>query len=195
MTARKTTDYIYTFSGQAIYPPEVRSEQILLQDIAYGLAGIMRYNGQTRVSVLRHSLALSTKADSPEGEQWALLHDAAEAYMMDVPVPQKPYMNEEWRDLYAYFETLIFEKFRVQSLKHVEATKLAQWDKLLVEYEMDSRDITEHGSMFRYPAARRLTDEEIIELHATYAWHLTDDQLIPIFIDKVKELEVFLGFN
>src|SRR5574343_284907 len=106
--SRPATDYIFTYSGQAIYPPEVTPDQIKLEDIAYGLAGINRYNGQTRVSVLRHSLAIAELSEaiarrpgyysSSDGEVlYALMHDAAEAYVMDVPVPQKPFMSDAWR--------------------------------------------------------------------------------------------------
>lgn len=73
---------------------EPRPEDILLEDIAHHLAMRQRWNGAAmcHYSVADHALACSCHAetehrDQPEIALWALLHDAAEAYLPDVPRP------------------------------------------------------------------------------------------------------------
>lgn len=191
---RKTTDYIYTYSGQAIYPPEVEANQIKLIDIAYGLAGINRYNGQTRISVLRHSIALAAWQPSDDYKLYALMHDAAEAYMMDVPVPQRPFMSEEWRTNYEKFESIIYKKYRVfegfanedsaDSMVHC----VGLMDKQLVSFEMSTREIYETGSRIKYPGALIMDRATTNFLHGAYRWDLTNDQLIPLYLRQVRQL-------
>lgn len=69
--------------------------QILLGDIAMGLASAPRYAGQTErtYSVLMHSLLVAELAP-PEHRLHALLHDAPEAYHCDVTSPDKQAMRQ-----------------------------------------------------------------------------------------------------
>lgn len=184
---RKYSDYIFTYSGQAIYPEEMKDSDIKLVDIAYGLAGIYRYNGMTRISVLRHSIALYHCASGVNEQLFALLHDAAEAYLMDIPVPKKRFMNKDWGKVYRFVEQLIFHKYRVNVSSSEESSVLAV-DKRLVEYEMDSRERFEPGSQFRYPGKRSLTPDESNLLDQYYHWDLTDHQLIPLYLQAVRVL-------
>ena len=68
-----------------------RPEQIHLADIAHGLAGKFRFAGQSpiRKTVARHSLEVADRCMAPIAKVWAMFHDAAEAYMGDVPRPHK----------------------------------------------------------------------------------------------------------
>ena len=52
-----------------------------------------RYAGHCKrfYSVAEHSVLLS-QAVAPEHRLWALLHDASEAYLVDVPRPVKPFL-------------------------------------------------------------------------------------------------------
>lgn len=191
---RKTTDYIYTYSGEAIYPPEVTASQIKLIDIAYGLAGINRYNGQTRISVLRHSMALAAWQASDDYKLYALLHDAPEAYMMDVPVPQRCFMSEAWTQNYERFESIIYKKYRVfEGLASEDSADammrcVGSMDKQLVSFEMSTRELYETGSRIKYPGALIMDRATTNFLHGAYQWSLTNDQLIPLFLRQVRQL-------
>jgi len=70
------------------FPPT--PEMVCIEDIAYGLGRINRYAGQADRfwSVAEHSILVSRLVPEPLRLP-ALLHDAAEAYMNDIPKPVK----------------------------------------------------------------------------------------------------------
>lgn len=86
---------IDTQSGETIRPLDPAPEKIELEDIAHGLANVGRFAGQGKEfhSVARHSVHVSREAmergASRETQRYALVHDAAEAYLSDVPGPVK----------------------------------------------------------------------------------------------------------
>lgn len=90
-----TTDYVSTFSGNRFYPLAPRIEQVVIEDIAHGLAYQCRFNGQTCkfYSVAQHSLIVA-KLVPPPLRLAALLHDAAEAYLGDMVKPLKVLLPE-----------------------------------------------------------------------------------------------------
>lgn len=184
---RPTTDYIYTYSGQEIYAEEIRPEQIKLIDIAYGLAGIYRYNAQTRISVLRHSLALSCCFSHKPTKLYCLLHDAAEAYLMDVPVPKKRYMKDGWAETYEHIEQMIYKKYKID-FTDIALDKVTALDKELVQYEMDSRERFEPGSQIRYPGVRTVSGRyPMFDMY--YRWEKSDNELISLFMTEVRNLQ------
>jgi len=83
-------DWIQTISGIAFYPLEPRPEEIQIYDIAHALSHQCRFAGHCRqfYSVAEHSVRVS-RTVSPEFSLWGLLHDAAEAYLVDLPRPIK----------------------------------------------------------------------------------------------------------
>ena len=88
-------DWIQTASGKAFYPLRPRRDDLFLSDIAHGLSNLCRYGGQCRTfySVAEHSILLSY-AVPPSLARWALMHDASEAYLIDVPKPIKPFLPQ-----------------------------------------------------------------------------------------------------
>lgn len=190
---RKPNEYLYTYSGQVLYPGEIAPANIKLIDIGYGLAGINRYMGQTRISVLRHSLALGRRFMHNENQAlYALLHDAAEVYMMDIPQPMKRFMTHEWYDLYADTEALIFAKYGVKAT-YEEMIEVAAEDKHMVEYEMDSREAYERGSQIKFPGKHLFSMQDNYDFDVAYYYRevsrpVTDEGLIPIFLGLVRGL-------
>jgi len=87
--------WMQTFQGRAVYPLDMCPDDIDIIDIAHSLSMQCRFNGHTLrfFSVSEHCCLLSD-ACSPENRLWGLLHDAAEAYLADVPRPIKPYLKE-----------------------------------------------------------------------------------------------------
>lgn len=81
--------WLQTYTGKILTPCDPQPEQICIEDIAHGLALTSRFSGQCRAfySVAEHSVRVSRFSS---GERlWGLLHDAAEAYLTDVPTPVK----------------------------------------------------------------------------------------------------------
>ncbi|HXP52130.1 MAG TPA: HD family hydrolase [Bacteroidia bacterium] len=83
-------NHIRTFTGLEINVFDPTPEMICIEDIAHALSVMPRFAGHTRqfYSVAQHSYYCSTQA-TPKNRLKALLHDASEAYMMDMPKPLK----------------------------------------------------------------------------------------------------------
>jgi uncharacterized protein len=86
---------IQTVSGRWINPLAPDVAQIDIGDIAQALANTCRFGGHSRrfYSVAQHSTIVSDvcaeRGASPAETLVALLHDAAEAYLVDLPHPIK----------------------------------------------------------------------------------------------------------
>lgn len=82
--------WILTASGAHFDLADPQPDMINVLDIAQGLANECRYAGQCRwfYSVAQHS-TLASRIVAPELALEALLHDAAEAYIKDIPRPLK----------------------------------------------------------------------------------------------------------
>lgn len=83
-------DWMQTYTGRRFYPLDPRPEEIDPVDIAHALSLLCRYGGHVDrfYSVAEHCLLMSW-AVAPENALAALLHDATEAYVCDVPRPLK----------------------------------------------------------------------------------------------------------
>lgn len=84
----------------AFNPIEPTVEMVNIYTIAHALAQKCRFNGQTIefMSVAQHSLLVSYHCDLKDA-LWGLLHDASEAYLVDLPRPVK-----RWPPLKPYLE-------------------------------------------------------------------------------------------
>lgn len=75
-----------------------RADEVFIEDIAHSLSLQCRYAGHVLrfYSVAEHSVLIARCLRDQYGEQTALyglLHDASEAYLVDVPRPVKPYLT------------------------------------------------------------------------------------------------------
>lgn len=86
-------DWIQTSLGGQFWPIDPRADEIDPEDVAHALSLLCRFGGHCLrfYSVAEHSVLLS-RAVAPENRLWALLHDATEAYLVDVPRPLKPFL-------------------------------------------------------------------------------------------------------
>jgi uncharacterized protein len=82
--------FIETFTGRKFYFDRIGENDIGIVDIAHALANNCRFTGHTRhfYSVAQHCL-LASKYAPPQYALAALLHDASEAYVHDMPSPLK----------------------------------------------------------------------------------------------------------
>lgn len=82
--------WMQTFTGRAFWPLDARPEEVDSTDVAHALAHLCRYGGHVNefYSVAEHCVLMSHSVP-PADALAALLHDATEAYMVDVPRPVK----------------------------------------------------------------------------------------------------------
>jgi uncharacterized protein len=127
---------IKTISGIYVDVFEPKPEMFVIEDIAHALSMIPRWGGHFPFfySVARHSREVSfrTKGDKLE----ALMHDASEAYLMDLPRPIKRNMPE-YKAIEDGLMMVIAEKFGFQ-YPLSEETKRA--DKAELEEEWKVRE-------------------------------------------------------
>lgn len=83
-------DWIQTFTGGRFYPACPLPCHINIEDIARALSRLCRYAGHCEhfYSVAQHSVYVSSMVPL-EHQRAALMHDATEAYLVDLPRPVK----------------------------------------------------------------------------------------------------------
>ena len=106
--------WIQTVSGRRVDLPFPKPEQIDIEDIAYALSMKCRFNGHTNkfYSVASHSIGVSRLM---EPRLWlpALLHDANEAYLPDVPRPVKDLLSD-YKDIEDTVQAVIEKKYGIK---------------------------------------------------------------------------------
>ncbi len=87
-------NWIQTYTGNKFYALDPRPEEVHIEDIAHSLSMMCRYAGHCEkfYSVAEHSVLVAENLP-PELQLWGLLHDASEAYLVDIPRPFKSYLN------------------------------------------------------------------------------------------------------
>lgn len=88
-------DWIQTYTNKKFWPLDPRPDEVCIEDIAHALALTNRWGGHTKwpYSVAQHSILCAENVDD-EFRLEALLHDASEAYMCDMPTPVKRFLPE-----------------------------------------------------------------------------------------------------
>lgn len=122
-------NYIETVSGKQIAIPHTDPTQIDIFDIAHALSYAPRFAGHTKVfySVAEHSINVARLVEK-EHKLQALLHDATEAYLCDIPTPFKA-MMPEYKNMEGWLWKAISERFGVPyelhpSVKEADAIML-----------------------------------------------------------------------
>lgn len=128
---------LLTFSGRALNPLAPRLEDIAIVDIAHALSMQCRFGGHVRsfYSVAQHSF-LASYIVPPADALWALLHDASEAYLMDLPTPVKetgPLAG--YRGVEAQLQRTIYQAF---GLSGDEPESVRDADLALLLLEVDA---------------------------------------------------------
>jgi uncharacterized protein len=105
--------FIQTVSGRRVNPFALAASDIDVDDIAQALANQCRFGGhcESFYSVAEHSCLAADLVRSRGGDAtdalWALLHDASEAYLGDLPRPLKHF--SEFGRLYCEAEARLQE--------------------------------------------------------------------------------------
>jgi 5'-deoxynucleotidase YfbR-like HD superfamily hydrolase len=131
--------FIQTLSGRRINPLDAAPEDIDPGDIAGALANLCRFGGHSRgfYSVAQHSLIVCDLLDeqgaTADELMAALLHDAAEAYLGDLPHPLKhrSELGAAFRVAEKRLEAVINERFALPEA----AARIKPLDKALLATE------------------------------------------------------------
>lgn len=130
---------ILTSTGVLIDLENPSPEDINLTDISHGLAFTCRYGAQSKhfCSVAQHSIHVLEYVrhhaqDDLNVHRWALLHDAAEAYLSDVPTPLKKILPR-YQELEHNMMRAILERFDIPLIEqpaivHEADTVVLHWE-------------------------------------------------------------------
>lgn len=103
--------WITTYTGKKFHFLDPQSDEIDIGDIAHALSLTCRFGGQCRVfySVAEHSIRMA-RIVPQEYKLHALLHDASEAYIPDLPRPEKAEIPK-FKMIESLILKAIFDKF------------------------------------------------------------------------------------
>jgi 5'-deoxynucleotidase YfbR-like HD superfamily hydrolase len=112
--------WIQTYSCSKFWPLDPRPEEVKLIDIAHALSRQCRFSGHIDrfYSVAEHSVRVSNLVPIEHALQ-ALLHDASEAYLVDVPSPLKKLPEfEPYRQAEKRMQDCIYLSFGLPTEEH-----------------------------------------------------------------------------
>lgn len=135
--------WMQTVSGVMFRPYAVTQDMVLLNDIAFALANIRRFNGHSLqpYSVAQHSVYVSHLVPVQHA-MTALMHDATEAYIGDMASPVK-WGQKSFSELEQYiWDAAIAPKFGLPS-ELPDAVKKADLQMLVFEL---ATIIPDHGN-------------------------------------------------
>lgn len=129
------SNYIQTYSGTRVHHPFNNPLEILTTDIAHSLSQQCRFTGHLHQfwSIAQHSLCVADLVPDEHKKQ-ALLHDATEAYLCDIPTPFKVLMPEYMRMEKDMWE-LICERYDLPVEMH---PSVKEADRILLMTERDA---------------------------------------------------------
>lgn len=150
--------WMITYTGKRIDIPSPKPGQVCIEDVATQLSRLPRFAGATQVpwNVAAHSLHCAALAEAegwPPGAQLAaLLHDAHEAYMGDVPSPFKEAVRKQVPSIYCGLDMAeeilaVAVLDQLGGLAHFEQYRkqVKRWD--LISLATERRDLMHPNAM------------------------------------------------
>lgn len=147
-----TPNCIRTFTGIYMNVFEPTLEMISIEDIAHALSNQCRFGGHLRMfySVAQHSIHCYQLV-SAEYQLQALMHDASEAYLMDIPSPVKHRLNN-YCEIEDNLMKLISQKFHFdyplqEPVKKIDKQMLQlEWEELMLDKHMPGTELISQWS-------------------------------------------------
>lgn len=138
LAAHRKGDFTSTAHGRKFWPLDPRPEEIHIDDIARALSMQCRWGGQVRrfFSVAQHCVMVSEHCS--EYPVRAFLHDAAEAYLVDVPSPIKKHLHG-YEEIEKALLRAIGERFAVSDLDVMPAAVHREDGRALATEHRDVR--------------------------------------------------------
>lgn len=169
-----------TYTGKRFYPTEPAARDVDIIDIAHHLALLCRFNGACRTfySVAEHSVRVSAICN-PADALHGLLHDASEAYLVDVPRPIKGHLIN-YRELEIAVQHAIWKRFDLDPQERVSVT-LA--DNILLHTE--ARDLM-NGNLHSW----KLTADPLSDTIQPWTWQEAKENFLQrfYFLRQFQEL-------
>jgi 5'-deoxynucleotidase YfbR-like HD superfamily hydrolase len=175
--------YLQTVSGRWVNPFDPDPSQLDAGDIARALANQCRFGGHTRVfySVAQHSVIVSELVEQRGGDIEeafaALMHDASEAYLGDMPHPLKHRspLGAAFKAAEDHLERAIRDRFRIKP----DVAEIKRADRALLATERR----TFSAETWHWP---ELEGVEPLDLELT-AW--PPDEAAEAFAQRYAELD------
>jgi uncharacterized protein len=175
--------YLQTVSGRWVNPFDPDPAQLDAGDIARALANQCRFGGHSRVfySVAQHSVIVSRLVEDRGGDVEdvfaALMHDATEAYLGDMPHPLKHRspLGAAFREAEDHLEQALRDRFAIKP----DVPGLKQADRALLATERRAFS----AETWHWP---ELDGVEPVDLELT-AW--SPDKAADEFATRYAELE------
>jgi uncharacterized protein len=175
--------YLQTVSGRFVNPFDPDPEQLDIGDIGRALANVCRFGGHTRVfySVAQHSVIVSELVEQRGGDVEdtfaALMHDATEAYLGDMPHPIKhrSELGAAFSAAEDHLEQAIRERFRIKP----DVPEIKRADRALLATERRAFS----AESWHWP---ELDGVEALDLELT-AW--SPDEAAAAFARRYAELD------
>ena len=175
--------YLQTVSGRFVNPFDPDPAQLDPGDIARALANVCRFGGHCRpfYSVAQHSVIVSELVEARGGDVEdvfaALMHDASEAYLGDMPHPIKHRspLGAAFREAEAALEAVLRERFAIKA----DVPEIKRVDRALLATERRSVS----GESWDWPELEGVEALDV-ELHA---W--TPDEAERAFTARFEQLQ------
>ncbi len=127
--------WLQTYTGRAFYPLDPDPDSIVIEDIAHALSLQCRFTGHVRTfySVGEHSVRLSLIVPMAD-RLWGLMHDASEAYMVDLarPIKRHSELGTIYKQIEAGLMRAICQRF---GLPPQEPASIEQADRTMLVTE------------------------------------------------------------
>ena len=155
--------WIETFSGGKFHFLTPQPEEIDIQDIAHALSLTCRFAGHTRVfySVAEHSIRVAEIVPN-KYKLLALLHDASEAYLPDLPRPEKASMPI-FKSMEEVILQAIWRKYNIDFMLTTDGV-VKEADNILLATE--ARDLMKNTDGWA-PLPEPLEQAEFIETYSS----------------------------
>ena len=161
---------VRTSSGRYLDIRNPNIDDICIEDIAHSLSMQARFNGHlsTFVSVAEHSImvAATVQKAGHKGKTLveALLHDATEAYLCDIPSPIKPLITG-YKELERNLARAIGKKFDIELCDLHPAIKDADFESLVYEWDCFMIHVRKHD---RFPMSQDTAKTSFLMLFDYY---------------------------
>lgn len=185
--AAEAPSWVTTYTGRQFFPMAPKPEDIVIEDIAHQLSCMNRWLGATRqpYSIAQHSVHVAELVPE-EHALWALLHDASEAYLVDIPthIKRLPQMAA-YRAVEQHLQRIIYHRFGLTG-PEPESVKVA--DNALAVAE--AQDLLKDIPPYWPPAIRQRTAARTKFTIAAWSAAKAEYLFLKRFTSLAKSIEI-----